>query len=135
MKAGRGLDALVAEKVMGGFVNDPDAMADVGEVWYWLHPKDGVLCGMPYKVGIMKKWDHQWDAWKPSTDIAAAWQVAENLNKRQWRVEIAYTVKSGVDVEVTKWENDSYGGEFAEWGGTAPHAICLAALKALEVEV
>lgn len=79
MNAGREMDALVAEKVMGGFAESPNAMADVGEVWYWLDGSNGVLRGEPYKVGVMKRWDHQWDAWKPSTDIAAAWQVVDHL--------------------------------------------------------
>lgn len=135
MKAGRELDALVAEKVMGGYVDNPDAMADKGEIWYWLHPKDGVLCGMPYKVGVMKRWDHQWHKWKPSTDIAAAWQVVERFKRPLWVVTIYQAMDGVVAVSIRKWENETVLGEEGPLGDatskSAPHAICLAALRAI----
>ena len=133
MEAGRELDALVAEKVMGGYVVNPDAMANVGEIWYWLHPKDGVLCGMPYKVGKMKKWDHQWHRWKPSTDIAAAWQVVEHMraNVPDYRALRMESVPLGYTVAFYSHKNrlDRIGAFVA--AETAPCAICLAALKAV----
>jgi hypothetical protein len=101
MKAGRELDALVAEKVMG------------------LPPVYG-------PTGI--KWDGPIPAY--STDIAAAWEVVERIKGSQpestfsiewigtqWRVDFVY--------QNYDWYNE---GDQAD---TAPHAICLAALKAV----
>ena len=130
MKAGRELDALVAEKVMGGYVANPDAMADTGDVWYWLHPKDGVLCGMPYKVGTMKRWDHQWHRWKPSTDIAAAWQVVDRL--LEMHGEDGHFRKECFIMNVA----EDGRGDLVRWASPhAAHIICTAALRAFGVEV
>ena len=130
MESGRELDALVAEKVMGGYVVNPDAMANVGEIWYWLHPKDGVLCGMPYKVGKMKQWDHQWHRWKPSIDISAAWQVVEKMRADGWIYEITEHLNDPA-IQCAMFANRSGGDEQWSAANTAPLAICLAALKAV----
>jgi hypothetical protein len=124
MDAGRELDALVAEKVMG-----------------WSKRISADHSNSPIKqlraFGIIYAWkdsegnDRGLDVWHYSTDIAAAWQVVEKMKALEWRTEIAQTIQSGVDVTVIKWEGGEFGGEFAEWGETAPHAICLAALKAI----
>lgn len=130
MRPGKKMDALVAEKVMGGFVSEPDAMSSKGEIWYWLHPQDGVLVGEPYKVGVMKKWDHQWRAWKPSTDIGAAWQVVDYIldmhgeeghyRKERFVLQIA---EQGMG-DLVRWRSEH-----------AAHIICAAALYAFDVEV
>lgn len=116
MKPGRELDALVAEKVMG---------LSYYPVWtnsYGQHVPHAVFDkGVKQNVvtcGYLKPY---------STDIAAAWEVVEKFNG-------LYIGESESDPGRHWWqfvdsnEQDSYIG--AE-GKTAPHAICLAALKAV----
>jgi len=115
MKAGRELDALVAEKVMGW-----KKVKWLGD--YDWRDKDGE---QPYTVR----------AWNPSTDIAAAWQVVEKIQERQGRDRFIIYLSSywGTNSWVYKCEfimetvNKSVDG-FAD---TAPLAICLAALRAV----
>lgn len=103
MKPGRELDILIAEKVMGWTAIGDEF--DDGEFQEFLDKH-------PY-----------------STDIAAAWEVvlgtglldtmylSKNAHTDLWGVyEIYHEISDGVS-------------PFAE-GDTAPHAICLAALKA-----
>jgi len=67
-----------------------------------------------------------------STDIKAAWEVVEKLadGKKDGRMMDIHLIKqmSG------KWCFFFYdeGREYSFFGDTAPHAICLAALKAVE---
>ncbi len=101
---GRELDALVAEKVMGWSFCD-------GHGGYW--SKGGLSMGSVH-------------AWSPSTDIGAAWQVVEKLERDgiliwklgredhmpNWFVSMGRNHKPGVNAEEA----------------TAPIAICRAAL-------
>lgn len=137
MEAGRELDALVTEKVMGWqwFKMDTQGLA-VGIDHPWantrsLRPdKSNGVWTLVASLDLPMHFDNRCIP-HYSTNIAAAWLVVENLNKREWRVEIAHTVNSGVDVVIAKWEEGHFGGEFAEWAETAPLAICRAALKAV----
>ena len=137
MKAGRELDALVAEKVMG---------------WRWVQvPKDcdGLnegRCLAP--VGLDEK-NHQWtpkgkiseySGPRYSTDIAAAWEVVEKL-----------CLSVCASAPGLGGKPASYWVGFADMSGrflvadlnnpsvvceeTAPLAICLAALKAVGVDL
>lgn len=136
MDAGRELDQLIAERVMGGFVSDPDALSDTGEVWYWLHPKDGVLRGEPYQYKVNPVWDHQWARWEPSTDIAAAWVVVEKMKEQgnDFYIEGYAHFRPRYDVNFKKAISDSFSITHMEaQADTLPLAICLAALKALGV--
>lgn len=102
MNAGRELDALVAEKVMG-FRHHP-AMPGYDEMWFM---SDGGSIDLP----------------NYSTDIAAAWQVVEKLRlgiapmgDGKWGVAMRdQPVNSIKDLTINE---------------SAPLAICLAALKA-----
>lgn len=108
MIAGRELDALIAEKVMGWklFVDNKR------EVCAW---DTGTSPG-----GFIDERN-----FKPSRDIAAAWQVVEKLDNRfildrtlgQYRVR--FTAQDSFEVTAE----------------SAPHAICLAALKAVGVKL
>lgn len=121
--AGPEMDRLIAEKVMG---------------WKWTgtggvyerpgHPGLMVVSGPP--------------TWSPSTEIAAAWEVAQKVdlfkNCRHLR-EDAIGVKDGAKWTRTGWRwivvaiyepldhNDIIG-----FGETAPLAICRAALRVAE---
>jgi hypothetical protein len=71
MKPGRELDALVAEKVMGlEYIPASSPSAGLIVQDHFFDPKTGdALFG-----------------WSPSTNIAAAWEVEEEINKRNLRV-------------------------------------------------
>jgi hypothetical protein len=125
-EAGRELDALVAEKVMG------------------CSPVKGTAChcgGYPNKHHNMSKQGYPHDPHANihgptrelayySTDIAAAWLVVEKFEYVQLEI-----MKDGVDCEIWKSTNRP----FEEWtpvstasADTAPLAICEAALAATE---
>ncbi len=116
MSPGRELDAVVAEKVMGLSVRPIEVIgasgvhADVGTVDLPRRMPDG-------RMGV-----HAAPLPAYSTEIAAAWEVVEKLRS---------------PVFVLEWEPDrwlaSFCGEDEDaTADTAPHAICLAALKAVE---
>lgn len=101
LKPGRELDALIAEKVMG-----------------WKPPEfiDG--------VSLERRWKNdrgEFDSLpRYSTDIAAAWEVVEKIG--------LIIGKNGPVWDAQDlWDLPVY---FAS-ADTAPHAICLAALKAV----
>lgn len=128
MTPGRPLDALVAEKVMG--------LQDFTASLLW---KGELL--------VRRSKD---DAYMPlpcySTDISAAWMVvekmkeikpgwAETIDEDRTRLVLSWEIKE------KKWEagwaaaDEIYLREWGALGETAPHAICLVALKACGVEV
>lgn len=123
MKPGRELDALVAEKVMG-----------------WTLVADPRADGQPMWVDADKnaKWPAEppdrWGKgiWRPSTDIAAAWELVEALGRKFFGFAL------------TRSEHGLYRAEFSMRGVetdfrapavTAPLAICLAALRAVGHQV
>ena len=138
-EAGRELDALVAEKVMGFAVRRGTLEYD-GSVSVWMVFDDGsggTLNPVPY-----------------STDIAAAWQVVERIQQLNpgWRFGLIGGDMSmpfetmgktfggfyGWHAEFFGHENpnENYGQRHGEARASTPtHAICLAALAALGVEV
>lgn len=132
MKAGRELDALVAEKVMGEGV--PDGYERVGDHWEKEEPifdDDGAYT---------RSWQIvEWPALY-STHIAGAWQVVERLaEKWDWEIgfanlteELAGMKRGWYALLVTA---EDYCGQPVAYGETAPLAICLAALKAVGVEI
>jgi hypothetical protein len=100
------LDALVAEKVMG---------------WRW---ED---CFRAYTGVLTVRHEEYGGPPFYSTDIAAAWDVVEKMRERRADFYIRF---------VSTWtvEFDSVAGDYNGYtdGDTAPLAICLAALKAVE---
>lgn len=113
MKPGRELDALVAEKVMGWRVGerfDGD--------WYLMEPASGGMGGNPVPMRL----EHY------STDIAAAWQLVEKVGTG-W---LYLTLTQDSDRTSDYWRAAFHrrtDAPDAVNGDTAPHAICLAALK------
>lgn len=120
--AGRGLDALVAEKVMGfswrAFPNGralkpSHSPAPIADKFVQLHPHEWGLAAVPYY----------------STNIADAWLIVEKVDNRN-----AVAKEMGVlTLSLTRYDN-SYTARFFNSGATAetaPLAICLAALKAV----
>lgn len=131
MKLSRELDVLVAEKVFGAEVlhlNQPHG----GRVDYV--SSDNNTLNEP----IMS--DHGVEGWRLkhySTDISAAWEVVLHLASDGWLVETMTSEYGGTDVELTcisgargRFYSDCMDGAL----DTAPHAICIAALKAYGVK-
>lgn len=127
MKPGRELDALIAEKVMGwrpiirsewpciALANTPDNEKEIA----FLRAAD--LRGQ-YE-----------DIPNYSTDIAEAWEIIKKLieynpfweEKNCLYFQLSPTNPAG-------WMCNFGDSRHIEYGDTAPHAICLAALKAVE---
>ena len=122
MKAGRELDALIAEKVMGW-----EATAD-GLYWDARQKRTRLVLGS----AIAKKREEMGIengpgfVFAPSTDIAAAWEVVEKADL--W--SLYGSIGDGPYRACIQFE-DREGLMTAD---TAPLAICLAALKAVSQE-
>jgi len=111
MKPGRELDALVAEKVMGWKTNWLKT-----DWWEEINPNTH------RHKGLVKDF-------KPSTDIAAAWEVVEKMFERGGCEIGCYGSKSG-----GKWFEViviTMNGEVKVTAHTAHEAICKAALLAV----
>lgn len=148
LKSGPELDALVAEKVMGWVLYGEDghskpvhkkSLDRPGETfddWEYKGPhprlvspsgREFFLCQCRYRKGLENLPPY-------STDIAAAWEVVEHMTqttKENWKIEIfssafiaTFSYESGRD---KPWQT----GEHEAYGDSIPHAICLAALKAV----
>ena len=114
----REIDRLVAEKVMG-----------------WEEVKENDFIKRPDVDFIGKAPDRFCeDAWSIlpnySTDISDAWEVVEQLREKELYVDID-TFAEHYDVRVVSGPYE-VGHSLSE---TAPLAICLAALKAVGIEV
>lgn len=120
MEPGKELDALIAEKIFG----EDQTPRDVDSGHTIPHfPKVFI----PY---IPRNY---------STDIAAAWEVVNHMRNKHWRDVLtlfspeqecatpwrAFFSKKFVEIDEDKFES----------GESAPHAICLAALKAVGINV
>ena len=120
-RAGRELDVRVAAEVMGwtpryvpegSLLNAPESW---GELDYWQTSSARVPCG-----------------WSPSTDIAAAWEVVEKMRADGWVMSLDHDCygdgrSAGTDVKF--WKHRV--AEHEAHAVTAPLAICLAALEAM----
>jgi hypothetical protein len=112
MTSGRELDALVAEKVMGWALTSKDTRDLQG----WPPPGNTTPIDVP----------------EYSTDIAAAWEVVEKLDKYYFQVN--REIKNMDSMEYTVVIPGIFNKErITVSANTAPHAICLAALKAVDV--
>jgi hypothetical protein len=109
MNAGRELDALIAEKVMG----------------LTPHPaKEGEAPG--YAIDKVPNYSTEWDA---------AWQVVESIERRGWWVELWYGNGKYGPKKRAGCVIGAYGDDdtrFEEMDDTMPLAICAAALAFVE---
>ena len=111
MEAGREMDALIAEKVMGWDVH-PHRTHYINRDAKNEHPYF-VICG----------------DFEPSTDIAAAWQVVEKMSSRKdWDEHPVCIVRNYAFKDMWTVELRDY--DFDATAETAPLAICRAALLA-----
>jgi len=142
MKPGRELDALVAEKVMG-WKHDTDKNKNAWlvdgvyfcetEPWSSRRCENSDLFDECRAHNESLPWEHGWPCTLPnfSTDIKAAWEVAENF--RQTGIELSLN-NSGSKEEVwcvQVFHRDTQMWKPGVWAKSAPHAICLAALTAV----
>jgi hypothetical protein len=118
--AGRGLDALIAEKVFG---------------WTDLIVGDNVIsgaAGTPPNTEAQQKelpsWSTYWETVPHfSTDINVAWAILDRFVGDRQYVQVEYEDDGG-------WKWRCAIGAFHEASASSPpEAICLAALKAVEV--
>lgn len=119
----REIDALVAEKVMGKCYYRAEHKTFSGRYIY----KDRHLNGWQkeeYVNGRYKEWEFYGPHY--STDIAAAWQVVEKLNKDDFYM----------DYDINEYRCQfKKGRQMFERAETAPLAICKAALRTVGVEI
>jgi len=124
IKPGRELDLLIAEKVMKVLICKGDFDGCGENIGYegWYRFKEGPICVECDGTELLNY----------STDIAAAWEVLEKLRDLRPRIIITHNFENpwscsmgnGRDVFIRESSTES-----------APHAICLAALKAVgEIE-
>ncbi|HKB42628.1 MAG TPA: hypothetical protein VKD72_39735 [Gemmataceae bacterium] len=118
LPAGRELDALVAEKVMGWIDVKKQSIANA----FGQHVMDDYVgqpgIGAPQPVLVPRY----------STMIQEAWKVADKLRAdAQFVAVISGKGPQGVQPWICKVNRE--GVFLEERGETAPHAICLAALK------
>lgn len=129
MKPGRELDALVAEKVMGVAFKD----TTIGEEPWATKGLFLTRNGEPYQIhGYLMHGYVYPEVREYSTDIAAAWGVVEKMQADGW----FWNIDCDCDGLVVGFGRGCEVGGGCEWyyedAETAPHAICLAALKAME---
>lgn len=112
LKPGRELDVRIATEVMG--LQDVE-LRDHGMAvpdFSYLVEETGYFRDVPFY----------------STDIAAAWKVIEELSRKGWHIGLS--TATGTGWYVTLKSDEARIVEFSE---SAPHAICLAARKAMGV--
>lgn len=104
LKPVRELDALIAEKVFGAPApRDANAFTEAG---YWTADDKQIF----------------FHCRRYSTDIAAAWEVVEKLNLLECN-----SLGKNINGEWGVWDNAD--SQLPVLASTAPHAICLAALR------
>lgn len=117
LTAGRELDALIAEKVMGWKLDYEFA--------------DSI--GAPTVPALRDQYDEWGMLPEFSTDISAAWQVVKRLADSGFNVTISRVLdwRDKYECYLVKenWRDDE---RICKGADTAPLAICLAALKAVE---
>ena len=87
----------------------------------WLDREDA-----SFPTGKIYTWEPtSYPMFRPSTDIAAAWQVVEKMRKNGWAYEISL---SDSGEEVCIWKNPLI--DFSGYGEGIYLAICRAAIKA-----
>jgi hypothetical protein len=115
MDAGRELDALIAEKVMGWNMS-PAPFGTTQDVYQCWHQENRPLMTI--------------HMWTPSTDITAAWEVIEKMKDKGW----GYIFVNGpTETSTNFWFYKTDDENHTASSMNEPHAICLAALKAVSL--
>ena len=130
MNSGRELDALVAAKVMG-WEHERDA-----ELRHKCNGKFHTRCGSCGEEGHGNCYGFgrgaiqiECNCTPPySTDIATAWEIVEKMGALEWCFDINLQARYSA---VFRRNYLSQTPRFSASEESAPHAICLAALKAV----
>lgn len=124
--AGRELDAMIAERVMGWTAVEHEHRGARGEAWF-------VLSGVVPLAEVRAQVPGY------SSDIAAAFLVVEKLSERGFDYLIeGHEERNGADfvahAQFSQFRQFPRAINIEEdaWKATLPHAICLAALAAIE---
>ena len=121
MQAGREMDALVAEKVMG---------------WNQVYYRDGRLLGLPPEAMVM--WGenitpHLLPVLSYSADIEAAWDITTRMNDAVFLLERSLTANDSWRARFGRHEDGRLIGTMTRGTASTPAlAICRAALKLME---
>ena len=132
MNAGRELDALVAEKVMEQSVT-----------WFGLGEDKSLMFSdtIDRNEERRRRGEMLWgypgggDVPEYSTNMTAAWEVVDRMRADAWFVDLEDSSSLTYGPWWCQFARSRYTAKGESTGQTAPHAICLAALKALGVEV
>src|SRR4030042_3346242 len=119
MPAGREMDALIAEKVMGWKIS----LIDLTYGGRWENIETGELMG-----GIQY--------WNPSENISAAWEVVEKMKSEGWEILIQWANWNEIPDEPLEYswyvDYEFYTNDVKDWRGyqasadTPSLAICRA---------
>jgi hypothetical protein len=127
MEPGRDLDALVAKEIFDEpWPIEELHFRDIGNGWLALAPKS--YPGSPEANcrinDVLPKF---------SADMAAAWEMVEKIRGNGLTVEVFYGWECFGDFKKDDWVAQFEEAERVHTGiaKTAPHAICLAGLKAM----
>lgn len=124
LEAGRELDALVAEKVMGWTLGKPHLLHG-----YLMHGSVEIEC---WEGSLKDNVTQTKDSWHPSTDIRWAWEVVEKL--KRYGFELGYQFDESGELEWdASFDMERHSEAHCVYAPTAPLAICKAALKAVGV--
>lgn len=134
--AGRDLDALIAEKVMGWTWRKntkvrSGGLPDFAAGTRTLSPDDD--CGMlkratgnePISVGLMRRVPYY------SSNIADAWSVVAKMRKQDFSLDMQISSGPMNSCRVQFWPNDCADEDGIVFADHAPEAICRAALAAI----
>lgn len=133
MKAGRRLDALIAEKVMGweaftcNYVGTEEETQRQKDLEWWMNVNDLTSVGDYYISEAENFWIETED-WQPSTRIADAKQVLDKMIGNGYAVEIMHDC---VAWSVCFVHLDTRTKYHTDWKHSIETQICLAALKAV----
>ena len=136
MPAGRQLDALIAEKVMGWeairvdyFGEDSSPRQNELEEWMAKNELDSIG---DYFIDVDKNFWVEDNDWQPSTDIHAAWEVVEKMRNNKYEPCVNGECWTPIEHRMGLWQADFQNGGpcHSARADTAPLAICRAALLA-----
>ena len=120
MKPGGELDAIVADKIFGLTMRDRHTGKEVPITLDQL-----LMSGSALRIMTLPRY---------STDIAAAWTIISKLDG-QWTLDGQDGIGWDVSYVEASMREDRYEKPFRSNAGTAPNAVCLAALKAVGVDL
>jgi len=127
MPAGREMDALIAEKVMGWHSD-----GEKYPIYCFVNPTNNPIYDQIYVYKTKKDDDNgtpkACDSF--SRNISAAWEVVEKMNTSDLGIELISM--TGNTLWICHLYKRERGEVICDTSGTAPLAICRAALKAVE---